>query len=216
MKKIFWGTLLLALSIVAPGPTAAGIDISIGIPLPPLFSLGAPPSVIPLPDTDSVYVVPDVDVDVFFWNGWWWMPWEGRWYRSGYYDRGWAYYSGIPRFYFDIDPDWRRCYRDHDWHGYRWQYERIPHHQLQQNWRVWHNSRHWERRGTWGVHNYRPQPPQQRRNLRYHRQQQYQQRPEVQRYLQQKKEQKSQPRVYQPKGQPSQRHQPRGQRPQVR
>ena len=44
----------------------------------------------------SVYVVPDVEVDLFFWNGWWWRPWEGRWCRSRYYDRDWGYYDRVP------------------------------------------------------------------------------------------------------------------------
>ena len=218
MKKLLFGTMLLALVFVMPGPTMAAVDISIGISLPPLFVLQAPPAVIAIPDTNNVYVVPDVDVDIFFWNGWWWMPWEGRWYRSNYYDRGWLYYNNIPSFYFDVDPDWRRYYRDRNWYGHRWNYERIPHQRLQQNWKSWHNSRHWERRGTWGIQNYQPRPRQQRQELRQQRQQQYQQRPEFQRYEQQRQQQRRQPQVQQPRQQPQQRvQQPRGreQGPQV-
>jgi len=203
MKKLFCALILLMLFFLVPSQTRADIGISIQIPLPPLFVLEAPPAVIPIPDTNNVYVVPDIDVDVFFWNGWWWMPWRGHWYRSSYYDRGWAYYTGIPRFYYDVDPDWRRYYRDRQWYGHRWYYERIPHHQLQQNWRSWHNSRHWERRGSWGVQNYRPRPPQERRDLRYQRQKQYHQSPEVQQH---------QPRPqYQQPGQRPHSQQPRPQ-----
>jgi len=25
-----------------------------------------------------------------FWNGWWWRPWLGHWYRSQYYNWGWV------------------------------------------------------------------------------------------------------------------------------
>jgi hypothetical protein len=99
MKKLLFGTMVLALVMVAPIPSMAGINISIGIPLPPPIIFRAPPEVIVIPDADDVYVIPDIDVDVFFWNGWWWRPWEGRWYRSRYYDRGWGYYDGIPSFY---------------------------------------------------------------------------------------------------------------------
>jgi hypothetical protein len=98
MKKLLFGTILLALIIVVPVPTMAAIDIHIGIPLPPPILFPAPPQVIVIPDTDDVYVVPDIDVDVFFWNGWWWRPWEGRWYRSRYYNRGWSYYDNVPTF----------------------------------------------------------------------------------------------------------------------
>lgn len=213
MKKLLLGTILLALSIVVPIPTMAGVDISIGISLPPPIVFEAPPDVIVMPDTNGVYVVPAIDVDMFFWNGWWWRPWQGRWYRSHYYNRGWAYYNNVPSFYFDVDPGWRGYYRDHNWYGHRWNYERIPHRRLQQNWKSWNNNRHWERQGTWGVQSYQPRPKQQIRELRHQRQEQYQQRPEVQRHQQQIQERQRQRQVQKPQRQqqPQQQHsQPRG------
>lgn len=152
---------------------------------PPPLVLQAPPEVIVMPDTDDVYVVPDVSVELFFWNGWWWRQWDGRWYRSHSYDRGWTHYSSVPTFYYDVDPDWRHRYRNRDWYGYRWNYERIPNQRLQQNWKYWHDSRHWERQRTWGVQGYKTAPEQRRQELRLQRQKEYQQRPEVQRYQQQ-------------------------------
>ncbi len=149
------------------------------LPLPPPVAFGAPPAVIVLPDTDDVYAVPDAR-DMYFWDGWWWRYWEGRWYRSHYYDRDWDFYDRVPNFYFDVDPDWGRYYRDHDWHGHRWDYDRIPYDRLQQNWQNWHNDRHWEREGTWGVRNYRPRPQQEREQFRQQREREYHQRPEVQ------------------------------------
>jgi hypothetical protein len=200
MKKLFLGTMLLALVIVVPIPTMAEVNIGIGISLPPPIVFQAPPDVIVLPDTPDVYVVPDVDADIFFYDGWWWRPWEGRWYRSRYYNRGWGYYNRVPSFYFDVDPGWRGYYRDHNWYGHRWNYERIPDRQLRQNWKRWRNDRHWERRGTWGIQGYKPRPKQQREELRHQRQQQYQQRPEVQRHEQQRQQQQRQPQVQGPKG----------------
>src|SRR5512135_2821717 len=207
MKKLLLGTILLALPIVISAPALAEVGISIGITLPPPVVFAAPPEVIVMPDTDDVYVVPDVDVDIFFWNGWWWRPWEGRWYRSHYYNRAWAYYDYVPSFYFDVDPGWRGYYRDHDWHGHRWNYERIPDQRLRQNWKSWHSNRYWERRGTWGVQSYQPRPQQQRQELRQQRQYQYQQRPEVQRHQQQRTEQQRQSQQRQPQGQQQRQYQ---------
>jgi len=215
MKKLFFGTLLLALVIIVPIPTMARVDINVSIGLPPPIVFAAPPDVIVIPDTSDVYVDPDIDVDLFFWNGWWWRLWEGRWYRSHYYNRGWGYYNNVPSFYFDVDPGWRGYYRDHNWYGHRWNYERIPHQRLQQNWKGWKNDRHWERRGTWGVQSYQPRPQQQRQELRQQRQQQYKQRPEVQKQRQpQVQQQQRQPkekvqRQQQPKVQ-KQKQQPQG------
>ena len=190
MKKLLFGTMLLALVIAVPIPTMAEVNVNIGIgfPLPPPIVFAAPPALVVLPDT-YVYVVPDIAADIFFWNGWWWRPWEGRWYRSHYYDRGWGYYNHVPSFYFDVDPGWRRYYSEHSWYGHRWNYERIPHQRVQQNWKSWQNNRYWERKTTWGVQGYKPRPSQQRQELRQQRQQQYQQRPEVQQHQQQQRQQ---------------------------
>jgi len=128
-----------------------------------------------MPDTDGVYFVPDIALDMFFWNGWWWRPYEGGWYRSQYYDRGWASYDQVPSFYFDIEPGWRGHYRNHNWNGHPWNYERISNQRLQQNWNSWHNNHYWEKQKTWGVQSYQPQPQQQRQELRNQRQVQHQQ-----------------------------------------
>jgi len=212
MKKLLFGTILLALAIVRPIPTMAEVDIRMVFPLPPPIIFAAPPDVIVMPDTNYVYVVPDIDADMFFWDGWWWRQWEGRWYRSHYYNRGWAYYNNVPTFYFDVDPGWRGYYRDHNWYGHRWNYERIPNRRLQQNWKSWNNNRHWERQGTWGVQGYQPRPQQQIQELRHQRQEQYQQRPEVRRHQQQIQQQQRQPQVQKPRGQ--QQRRPQVQEPQ--
>lgn len=211
MKKTFLGTLFLALVIVVPIPTMARVDVNISIGLPPPIVFAAPPELIVLPDT-YVYVAPEIDVDLFFWNGWWWRLWEGRWYRSHYYDRSWGYYNRVPSFYFDVDPGWRGYYRDRNWYGHRWDHERIPHQRLRQNWKSWQNNRHWERRGTWGVESYQPRPKQQRQELRQQRQQQYQQRPEVQQPRQQSQESVQQPQRQEQRRevQQPQRSQPQG------
>jgi len=192
MKKLLFGTILLSLVLVFPIPTMARVNVGISISLPPIV-FAMPPSVVVLPDTYDVYAVPDIEVDLFFWSGWWWRPWDGRWYRSRYYDRGWRYYNRVPSFYFDVHPGWRGYYRDHDWNGHRWNYERIPNRRLQQNYRSWHNNQYWERQRTWGVQSYQPRPQQQRRELIHQRQEQYRQRPEVQQHQQQRQPQVQQP-----------------------
>lgn len=185
MKKTLLGIILLALTIVVPGQAIAGVDISVGISLPPPIPFTASPEVIVLPDTDDVYVVPDIDVDLFFWNGWWWRFWEGRWYHSRYYDRGWVYYKWVPSFYFYLDPDWRRYYRGRDWYGHRWDYERIPYRSLQKNWSHWHRNRYWEKQRTWGIQGYQPRQHHDMQELKNQRRELYHQRPDVQRHQQQ-------------------------------
>jgi len=218
--------MFLALVMIAPLPVMAqvGADdrpgLPIGVPppygfetepsvtddrpglpigVPPPYGFETEPEVIVLPDTSNVYVVPGINIDLFFWNGWWWRPWQGRWYRSRYYNRGWAHYRSVPSFYYDVDPGWRGHYRDRSWYGHNWHYERIDQRRLRRNWQNWQNNQHWERKQTWGVQGYRPRPQQQRQELRRQRERQYRERPEVQRYHQQRQQQQRRPQVQQPK-----------------
>jgi hypothetical protein len=218
MKKVFWGTVLSALVIAISIPMMARAEVNVSISLPSIV-FAAPPALIVLPDT-YVYVVPDMQEDIYFYDGWWWRHWEGGWYRSHYYDRGWGYYRTVPSFYFDVDPGWRGYYRDRNWYGHRWNYERIPHDRLQQNWKGWQRDRHWEKTGTWGVQDYKPRPQQQRQELRQQRQKQYEQRPEVQKHSErqvQQPKQQSQERVQEKQRQEKQRQekQRQEQQPQV-
>jgi len=161
MKKLLFGTMFLASVIVLPMPAMARVDIGINISLPPPIVFAAPPEVVVIPET-YVYVVPDSDVDIFFYDGWWWRPWEGRWYRSRHYDNGWIYYRSVPFFYGGIPSGWRNDYRAHRWGGHQWNYQRIPQRQLQGNWSNWQKSRHWEKQQTWGVQGLKPRAGAQR------------------------------------------------------
>ncbi len=159
MKKFLFVFVMLLLPLqgcyvdYGPGYDVYGGGVAYE-PEPVVFD--APPEVIVLPYTNNVYVVPDIDVDLFFCDGWWWRVWEDRWYRSQYYNRGWGYYNNVPSFYHDIDPGWRRYYKERNWHGKRWNYERIPNRQLQQNWKSLHNDQRWEKKKNWGVQDLRP------------------------------------------------------------
>ncbi len=151
MKKFLFGTLPLALIFLCPLPTmAARVDVDIHISLPPAIVYAEPPQLIVLPET-YVYVVPDQQVDIFFYDGWWWRPWEGRWYRSHNYDSGWIYYQNEPAFYREIPSTWRNNYRDRRWRGHQWDVQRISRHQVEQNWSGWEKNRYWEQQQTWGV-----------------------------------------------------------------
>ncbi len=133
MKKLFFGAIFLVLAISAPIPAMAGVSVRIGVALPPPIVFSAPPEVILLPHT-GVYVAPDVAADLFFFDGWWWRPWNGHWYRSQNYRSGWAYYEGIPVFHDRVPPRWRDDYHGHRWDGHEWNYQRISHPELQQIW----------------------------------------------------------------------------------
>ncbi len=159
MKRTLLGAALLVLAALVPLPSMAAVDIRVSIPLPPLIVFPAPPHVVVIPET-YVYFVPDVEEEIFFYDGWWWRPWQGRWYRSRHYGSGWVYYKRVPSFYPRIHSRWRNDYRNRSWKGHPWNFQPIPHQQLQRNWGSWKKERYWEKQHTWGVQGlqFRPEP----------------------------------------------------------
>lgn len=140
-----------------PARAAVNVDVHVGIPLPPPIVFPFPPSLVVIPET-YVYAVPDIGEDIYFYNGWWWRPWNGHWYRSRNHNSGWVSYRSVPSFYSGIPSNWRDDYRAHQWRGHSWNYQRIPQQKLQNNWRDWKRNRHWENQNYWGVQGLRSRP----------------------------------------------------------
>jgi hypothetical protein len=158
MKKWLSWAVLLALVGFGAGPSGAAVDIRVSIPLPPLIVFPQPPEVIVIPET-YVYFVPHIEEEVFFHDGWWWRPWQGRWYRSRHYDSGWAYYKNVPSFYVRLHSGWRDNYRLRRWKGNPWTFAPIPHQRLQQHWSAWKKDKYWEKKHGWHVQGLRDRPP---------------------------------------------------------
>jgi len=169
-NRVLW-IGILALSSAVSSSATAQVSVSVGVDIepPPEIAFSAPPEVVVLPETTGVYVVPETEHDIYFWNGFWWRPWGGRWFRSRSYDRGWAHYHAIPGFYSEVDPQWRTHYHDRSWNGHPWEYRRVSHGDLQHNWRHWHNDRYWAGHGNWGVQGYTPRPRHESERIRAER-----------------------------------------------
>ena len=152
MKNLFLGTLLLVCMFSFPLPIMAEVNVHIGFlsPLPPAIHFHKAPRMVVLPGT-YIYVILDVDADLFFTDGWWWRPYQGRWYRSRNYNSGWIHYSQPPSFYKGINKRWRDDYKKHQWKGQPWNPERRDHREVQKNWSQWKKNKHWEKNNNWGV-----------------------------------------------------------------
>jgi hypothetical protein len=105
-------------------------------PPPPAYTMPAPPQVLPIPRTYAYYV-PGINIDVFFYQGYWYRPYGTYWYRAASYNGPWVYIPGprVPHVLVTLPPGWRRVPP-----GYR----PIPHADLQRNWRRWERDRHWD------------------------------------------------------------------------
>jgi hypothetical protein len=129
--------IMLLLGMGYPSGATAGVRIN--VPLPPPLVIPAPPPMFVIPGT-YVYFAPEVDVDVLFYHGYWYRPYQGHWYRSGTYNGKWAYIvpDRVPRVLINLPPDYRRVSP-----GLR----RIPHGELRKNWKAWERDKHWEKHG---------------------------------------------------------------------
>lgn len=119
-----------------------GVNVSVGNNLPPV-RYAAPPDVVVIPGT-YVYMVPDIDADVFFYQGDWWRPHEGHWYRSRDYDGQWSYVEPgrIPGGLRALPQDYR--------HRLSPGYERISHRDVKRYWKQWEKEKYWDRRAEHG------------------------------------------------------------------
>jgi hypothetical protein len=71
MKNLIFKTIILVLILSFPIPTMASgrMEVGVSIPMPPAVVFVGPPHVVVIPET-YVYVVSDIDDDIFFYDGW--------------------------------------------------------------------------------------------------------------------------------------------------
>ena len=94
MRKIIFGILglpvILGLLSAFGAITEAreGVQVNINLGPPPIV-VAEPPEVVLVPGS-QVYFVPQPEIDVFFYNGYWWSPRGDRWYRASAYNGPWV------------------------------------------------------------------------------------------------------------------------------
>ena len=77
----------IAAGIGLSGPARAEVNVNINLGPPPIV-VSEPPAVVMIPGS-QVHFVPDPNIDVFFYNGYWWSPRGEQWYRAREYRGPW-------------------------------------------------------------------------------------------------------------------------------
>lgn len=136
MRKFSVYALLVTLSFVlfAPAEGKSEVNVSITVPLPGIFIPGPPRlSVVP---GSSVYYPPEIDLQLFFFQGYWYRPHGGGWYIARGYNGPWRAVGPrlVPRPLIDLHPGYRRMPLPVS----------MPYPVVQKNWRTWENERRWE------------------------------------------------------------------------
>ncbi|MBI4849703.1 MAG: hypothetical protein HY808_14230 [Nitrospirae bacterium] len=136
IKLVFAVMLFMSLWLIHSLSADAEVNVNINIGPPPVFAIPAPPEVIVIPGT-YVYFVPDIDVDIIFYHGYWYRPHRDHWYRAGSYNGPWDYIvrERMPVVILNLPPDFRHKPPRHS---------RIPYGHLKKNWSGWEKERHWD------------------------------------------------------------------------
>ena len=138
-KTVFITVLMLCLLIgLSARSEAARVDVTIALP-PVVFS--SPPPLVVIPGTYA-YFAPGVNADVLFYQGYWYRPYEGRWFRANGYNGPWVNVAPdrVPPALLDLPPDFR-----HVWH----ERPSIPYAEYNKNWKRWEKDRYWEKDKQW-------------------------------------------------------------------
>ena len=111
--KVFRCLLAVAAIAAATGfsePARAEVSVSINLGPPPIV-VAEPPQVVMIPGS-QVHFVPDPNIDVFFYGGYWWSPRGDRWYRARAYNGPWGVIERhrVPRAVIYVPRDYRARY----------------------------------------------------------------------------------------------------------
>jgi hypothetical protein len=131
MRSLAIALLLAAcVLLVAPAQAEVNVNIGIGIPIPaPVFVVPAPPAVVVVPGVAApVYYAPGLEVDIFFYGGWWWTPNQGSWFRSRAYSGPWGFVQRPPAVFVNMPHNYREMVVKE---------KHIPYGQLKKHWREW-------------------------------------------------------------------------------
>lgn len=120
------------------GPAAAEVNVNIGVfaPPPPMVMPGPPPMAV-IPGPAYVYYAPDVPAGLFFYQGSWWRPHEGHWFRAHSYRGPWRYIDNnhTPTPILRLPADYRKVPPGH---------YKMTHGQMKKHWKEWEKDRRWD------------------------------------------------------------------------
>lgn len=136
MKKTTFVTMLVACGLLAAFAMAdTDVDVRVNIGLP-VLAVGADPVLAVIPGT-YVYLVLDLDGDLFFYQGYWWRLHQGRWFRSAAAGGPWKFFRKVPHPLLNLPPGWRNLPPGH---------ARLKHAEVKRNWKQWEKEKRWDKK----------------------------------------------------------------------
>jgi hypothetical protein len=100
--------VLCSLVCIKQASAAVNVNINIG---PPVITVAAPSEMVLIPGS-GVYFVIDGNIDIFFYNGYWWCHRGKHWYRAASYNGPWKTMSRkyVPTHVYRVPNNYRSVY----------------------------------------------------------------------------------------------------------
>lgn len=133
-ERMAMAIVLVSLFCVA-SVAGAGVNVNVNIGMPPPVVVSAAPALVVVPGT-YVYFAPDIAVDLIFFQGFWYRPYSGHWYRSDEYNGRWVVVNVVPDPILNLPPRWKQVPPGH---------ARMPYREVKDNWHAWERDKHWEK-----------------------------------------------------------------------
>lgn len=135
MKNTPFALLLGAILLAAAAGLAADVDVNLNIGLP-VVVMDSEPELTVIPGT-YVYFIFGRSDDFFFYQGYWWRPHNGRWYRSGSYSGPWVVLAPrrVPGPFLKLPKDWRSLPPGH---------ARLKWGEVKHGWKQWEKEKRWD------------------------------------------------------------------------
>jgi|GEM_PF-964773 len=149
-KRYFkmWFIALLLLTGVFVGTALAQVNINVNIGVPAI-RVSSDPYTAVIPGT-YIYFITESPENVFFYQGTWWRPYQGRWHRATGYNGPWSFVDAgnVPPGLRGLPPGWRNLPPGH---------AKIKYSQVNKYWRQWEKERHWDKNAGRQPGNAQPQ-----------------------------------------------------------
>lgn len=135
MKQYLLLGALLASGLGSLAQAEVNVNINVGIPA---VRVSSDPVMTVIPGT-YIYFITESSEDIFFYQGYWWRPYKGRWHRANGFNGPWVFVKPgrVPPGMLKLPSGWRKLPPGHP---------SVKHSQVKNSWKQWEKEKHWDKK----------------------------------------------------------------------
>ncbi|MBI4726536.1 hypothetical protein HY768_04825 [candidate division TA06 bacterium] len=134
MKEYLLLGVLLTSGLGNLARAEVNVNVNIGVPA---VRVSPDPVMAVIPGT-YIYFIAESSEDIFFYQGFWWRPYQGRWHRATGFNGPWRFVKlgRVPPGMLKLPAGWRKLPPGHPM---------LKHSQVKSNWKQWEKEKHWDK-----------------------------------------------------------------------